>query len=255
MKFTRRAFVAQSTTMLALAACGDPGKPDAGEDSALDTGTPDSGTPETGADTAGDTSLDTGADSGLDTGTPEDTAEQLREAACAQEEPLPSTCTPTSGDGEGPYWRPDSPERSALNVKGDVGPTLFLSGRVLDTRCQPVAGVRVYLWSASIDGRYDFEAADPNLYGYQTTAADGSFCFETLRPPPYGPPESRLPAHLHLNFLEAASGRKLLTTQLRFAGDPYLDPNADSRRTVTPEVLAEGVERAFFDFVLAPPPA
>ena len=234
---SRRAFLAQSSALLALTACTGTTKPD--DDTTLDTAGADTGGTDTGA---GDTGT---SDSG-----PVDTADPVRDAACERTDALPSGCTPTSPDGEGPYWRPDAPERSNLNVRGDPGTRLFLAARVLDGRCQPVAGVRVYVWSANTELTYDFEAADPNLYGYQTTGPDGTVCFETLRPLPYGPPESMLPAHLHLNLLDAATGRKLLTTQLRFAGDPYLDPNGDTRRVVTPETLADGSERVTFDFVL-----
>jgi protocatechuate 3,4-dioxygenase beta subunit len=175
----------------------------------------------------------------------------IRGEACATAETLPATCIPTSPDGEGPYWRPDAPERSSLNVKGAAGTPMFLAGRVVDAQCAPVEGVRVYLWSASPDGTYDHLAQDPNLYGYQTTSADGAFCFETLRPAPYGPPEARLPAHFHLNVLQGAEKR--LTTQLRFAGDPYLGTTADPSRIVEAEQLPDGSERVAYDLVLRGP--
>ncbi len=183
-----------------------------------------------------------------DTSTP---VEPVGPDACARADNLPATCIPTSPDGEGPYWRPDAPERSSLNVKGAAGTPMFLAGRVVDAQCAPVEGVRVYLWSASPDGTYDHLAQDPNLYGYQTTSADGAFCFETLRPVPYGPPESRLPAHFHLNVLQGAEKR--LTTQLRFQGDPYLGTTVDPSRVVEPERLSDGSERVVYDFVLRGP--
>jgi protocatechuate 3,4-dioxygenase beta subunit len=181
---------------------------------------------------------------------PEDTSESATPDACRWTTPLPATCVPTSPDGEGPYWRVDAPERAALNVADATGTRMFVAGRVLDSACRPVAGVRVYLWSAGPDLTYDHLAADPNLYGYQTTAPDGTVCFETLRPLPYGPPEARLPAHFHVNVLD--NDVKRLTTQLRFTGDPYLGAGMDPRRIVTPEPLPDGSERVSYDFVLPP---
>ena len=135
-----------------------------------------------------------------------------------------------------------------LNVKGDAGTRMYLSARVLDDACQPVEDVRVFLWSAGPDLSYDHQAEDPNLCGHQVTTPDGSVCFETLRPLPYGPPEARLPAHLHFNLL--AGDTKLLSTQLRFSGDPHLAPGMDATRIVTPEVLEDGSERVQYTFVL-----
>ena len=242
MTLDRRWFLVHSASVLALAACTRAEKAGSGDTSGGEL--PDTGA---GGDTSGDTSG--GSDSA-----PVDTADPVRDAACTRDDALPSTCSPTTPDGEGPYWRPDAPERSSLNVRSDTGTRLFLAARVLDAGCQPVPGVRLYVWSAGADLTYDVVSADFQLYGFQTSDADGTVCFETLRPLPYGPPESRLPAHLHLNLLDSA-GNKLLTTQLRFAGDPYLDPAGDARRVVLPEALADGSERVAFDFVLPRGPA
>lgn len=174
------------------------------------------------------------------------------EALCGEEQPLPTRCVPTSPDGEGPYFREDAPVRTELNVARLEGTPLVLAGRVLDARCLPQADLRVYLWSADPAGRYDDQADDRNLYGQTVTDTSGRFCFLTLRPVPYGPPESRLPAHLHLNFFRGAT--KVFTTQLRFAGDPYLPTTGDTSRNLTPEVLPDGTERIRFDFVLPDPP-
>ena len=45
------------------------------------------------------------------------------------------------------------------------------------------------LWSAGGSERfYDTQSTDANLYGWQTTDENGSFCFRTLKPLPYGKP-------------------------------------------------------------------
>ena len=247
---TRRDVVLQSLSLLLLSACGDrAGKGDGPDTGSGDTGWgTDTGTSDTGPDDTGNPDTGSSDTGNSDTATA-DTGDDL-EAACERGDPLPSTCEPTSPDGEGPYFREDAPERASLNVRGVEGTRLVLAGRLLDHRCQPVEGGTVYLWSAGPEGFYDNTSPDPNLYGRVRTATDGSFCFETLRPPPYGPETSRLPAHLHLNFF--VDGVKVLTTQLTFAGDPYLPAVVDMRRNVTPEPLAGGGERIAFDFVLRP---
>ena len=58
---------------------------------------------------------------------------------------LPPTpaCTdddePTAAQTEGPYFTPNSPERTSLLEAGMPGTTLVLTGRVANTGCQPVA--------------------------------------------------------------------------------------------------------------------
>lgn len=235
----RRDLLLQIASAATLAACGAPPSPkesttDATDDS-VDTAAPEDDTSATTDSAAPDTA---------DTPDPE--------ALCGDEQPLPTRCVPTSPDGEGPYFREDAPVRTELNIAGLEGVPLVLAGRVLDARCLPQADLRVYLWSADPMGRYDDQADDPNLYGQTVTDAGGNFCFRTLRPVPYGPPESRLPAHLHLNFFRGAT--KVFTTQLRFAGDPYLPTAGDTSRNVTPEILADGTERIRYDFVLPDPP-
>jgi protocatechuate 3,4-dioxygenase beta subunit len=45
---------------------------------------------------------------------------------------------PTPAQTEGPYFTPDSPQRSNLREKGMSGTRLVLTGQVLNTKCQPV---------------------------------------------------------------------------------------------------------------------
>jgi protocatechuate 3,4-dioxygenase beta subunit len=243
----RRTIVLQLVSLAALTACAvpsDPAKPGGGGD---DTARGDTGG-DTGRDTAVDTAVDTGGDTAKDTSdTGGDTAEPVD--VCAEATPMPETCGRTSGDGEGPYFRLDAPERGVLNWRGVEGTRLVLAGRLLDTACAPVVGAKIYLWQAGPDGRYDYNGADPNLYGYVTTGEDGTFCFDTLRPPPYTDGMGGfLPAHLHVNIILADA--KVLTTQLYFAGDPNLESWQDVARHLSPEPMQSGGERAVFDFVL-----
>lgn len=224
-------------------------------------GTPiggDSGTPVgSGTDGSGGTDGTDGSGGADGTGG-SDTGGSSWLAECdAADQPLPTDCgRGTPFQGEGPFLRSDVPERQELNVTGDAGEPLVLTGRVLDSQCVPKAGAEVLLWSAGgAEAFYDTESPDANLYGKQYTDEDGAFCFATLRPVPYGPEGSVLPAHFHLAI--NLDGVRVLTTQLYFEDDPYLDTlemPPPRELVVTPEVLADGTLKVRYDFAFPPPP-
>ena len=60
----------------------------------------------------------------------------------AQLDPTPACGddVPTPEQTEGPFFTPDSPERTSLLEPGIAGSVLLLRGRVLDTACRPIAG-------------------------------------------------------------------------------------------------------------------
>jgi protocatechuate 3,4-dioxygenase beta subunit len=117
--------------------------------------------------------------------------------------------TPTQT--EGPYFTPDSPQRTGLYETGMDGTRLRVGGLVLDRACRPLAGVLVDLWQADADGRYD--TAGYRLRGHQFSDAEGRWQFETVMPGRY-PGRTR---HLHVK-LQPPHGR-ILTTQLYFPGE------------------------------------
>ena len=154
---------------------------------------------------------------------------------CGADDPIPDPCEGTPPVGEGPYYRADVPERTSLNTTGETGYVIHLRLRLLDEACAPVAGAKVVIWQADQAGEYDNETDDYNWRGYTTTGEDGSFCFETLRPPPYTDGEGGFqPAHYHLKFI--IDGVDTYTTQLYFTDDPWfeLHPKAP-QLIVTPE--------------------
>jgi protocatechuate 3,4-dioxygenase beta subunit len=141
-----------------------------------------------------------------------------------------AACLPTPRQTMGPFYpapgiagivhdltrtRPDGPL-----ARGDL---LYLSGRVVDRECRPVAGAEVEIWQTDVEGRYNhpLEAPtrgplDPNFryWGEALTEADGRYAFKTIVPAPY----AGRTAHVH--FRVRARGRRDLVTQMYFAGHP-----------------------------------
>lgn len=112
---------------------------------------------------------------------------------------------------EGPYFTPNSPERSSLFEPGMAGTRLRVGGLVLGRDCKPLGNVLVDLWHADADGEYDNQGY--RLRGHQFTDAQGRWQFETIVPGVY-PGRTR---HLHVKLQPARSD--ILTTQLYFPGD------------------------------------
>ena len=150
---------------------------------------------------------------------------------------------PTLAQTEGPYYTPDSPERTSLLEAAMPGARLTLTGRVLSTGCEPVARALIDLWQCDDVGAYDNTGF--RLRGHQYSAADGGYSLETIVPGLY-PGRTR---HIHVKV--QAPSRPVLTTQLYFPDEPR---NA-SDRIYRPELLvrladAAPGKRATFDFVL-----
>ena len=87
---------------------------------------------------------------------------------------------PTPRQGAGPFYTPDSPQRASLLEPGLPGTPLVLVGHVLQTSCQPLAGVLLDFWQADDEGRYDNQGY--TLRGHQFTDANGQYRLETIVP-------------------------------------------------------------------------
>jgi protocatechuate 3,4-dioxygenase beta subunit len=161
--------------------------------------------------------------------------------------------TPVCGDDdddvtiaqtEGPYFTPNSPERTSLLEAGMPGTTMLLTGYVLSTDCQPVARALVDFWHADDAGVYDNEGY--RLRGHQFTDDEGRYTLETVVPGLY-PGRTR---HFHVKV--QAPDQPVITTQLYFPDEPS---NATDG-IYSPELLisvadtADG-KQAAFNFVLA----
>jgi protocatechuate 3,4-dioxygenase beta subunit len=151
--------------------------------------------------------------------------------------PTPETdasCAPTLADIEGPFYRPDAPERADLTRVGDEGTPLLLAGRVLDADgCTPLAGAVVDLWQADPDGAYDNATGAMDYRAKVTCDAEGRWQIRTFEPGRYLNGAQYRPAHVHVKVW--VDGEERLTTQLYFPGDPFneVDPWYDPRLEVT----------------------
>jgi protocatechuate 3,4-dioxygenase beta subunit len=162
-------------------------------------------------------------------------------------EPTPSCDDgdePTPAQTEGPYFTPDSPEKSDLAADvGGRGTKLLLTGTVLSTGCEPVARALVDFWQADDVGNYDNEGY--TLRGHQFTADDGSYTLTTVIPGLY-PGRTR---HIHVK-VQALNG-PVLTTQLYFPGEGQNASDGIYRRECEIAVRdgADG-KAGSFDFVI-----
>jgi protocatechuate 3,4-dioxygenase beta subunit len=161
--------------------------------------------------------------------------------------PVTSQCSegdePTPRQTEGPYFTPNSPERTNLVEDGMKGERIALAGFVLDRRCRPVAGALLDLWHCDAAGVYDNDGY--RLRGHQFSDAQGRFVFETIVPGKY-PSRTR---HYHVKV--QAPGQKLLTTQLYFPGEPGNDGDRIFDPTLLLDIpLGRGPNLARYDFVL-----
>ena len=156
--------------------------------------------------------------------------------------------TPACDDGdeatheqtEGPYFKPDSPERSSLAESGVVGSHMVVAGVVLDTDCRPVRRALLDFWQADGAGEYDLEGL--RLRGHQFTDGRGRFRLATVVPGLY-PGRTR---HIHVKV--QAPGRRVLTTQIYFPGDPGNQRDFLYRPEL--EMKKAGAEEASFDFIV-----
>ncbi|MGI5242443.1 carbohydrate-binding protein [Dactylosporangium sp. CA-139066] len=138
------------------------------------------------------------------------------EQAAAQNAPLDPTPMCDDGDEtheqiEGPYFKPNSPERTSI-ATGLPGTRLTLSGFVFGIACQPIAGALLDFWQADDSGAYDNTGF--RLRGHQYTDARGAYALSTIVPGLY-PGRTR---HIHVKV--QAPNRPVLTTQLYFPGEP-----------------------------------
>lgn len=150
--------------------------------------------------------------------------------------PPPDCAGLTQSQTEGPYYKPDSPQRNSLLEDGMPGTRLILVGYVLDQNCQPLPNAWLDFWQADASGEYD--NAGFRLRGHQFTDTQGRFYLETILPGLYG---SRPIEHIHVKL--RPEGGQETTSQLYFPQQPV------EGLTVTLEDKG-GYFLGYFNFVL-----
>jgi protocatechuate 3,4-dioxygenase beta subunit len=146
---------------------------------------------------------------------------------------------PTERQTEGPFFKPQSPERNSL-VEGKAG-ALLLGGRVLGPDCKPVAHALLDFWHADERGQYDNQGF--HFRGHQFTDSDGRYRLETIIPAEY-PGRAR---HIHVKVQRP--GGRILTTQLYFPNNPGNQYDDIFRPELVMQMATRG--QGIYDFVVA----
>jgi protocatechuate 3,4-dioxygenase beta subunit len=150
---------------------------------------------------------------------------------------------PTVQQGEGPFFKPSSPERADLIEPGSKGRLVEITGQVLTRTCRPVQGALVDLWHADERGEYD--GGGFRYRGHLLTDGEGRYRFRTILPAVY-PGRTR---HYHVKV--QAPGRPVLTTQLYFPDEPANRRDGLFRRELVMRMAqAPAGLAAQFDFVI-----
>ena len=161
--------------------------------------------------------------------------------------------TPPCEDGDveatqaltaGPFYTPNTPERSVLYEPGIAGTPIVVMGRVLTTDCQPLAGAVLDFWQADGKGEYDNEGF--TLRGHQFTDSQGYYRLETVKPGLY-PGRT---AHIHVRV--QGKNTPLLTTQLYFPGEALNEQDGLYKKPLEVDMResGDGKLEAQFDFIL-----
>ncbi|MEU3626888.1 dioxygenase [Amycolatopsis coloradensis] len=153
---------------------------------------------------------------------------------------------PTPAQTEGPYFKPNSPQRTSLVTPNTQGTRLTVSGYVFGLGCLPIARALLDFWQADVNGAYD--NVGYTFRGHQFTNDQGAFTLSTIVPGLY-PGRTR---HIHVKV--QAPGGRVLTTQLYFPNEPRNNTDSifDPRLLMTVRD-APPAKQAAFDFVLNVP--
>ena len=130
---------------------------------------------------------------------------------------------------EGPFY----PNHLPLDTDNDlivvndgttpaIGDITHLSGRILDSRGEPIRNALVEIWQVDKKGAYlhsgsdNHDSRDKNFQGFGRfmTGSTGEYYFRTIKPVPY---PGRTP---HIHFAVKTKGHDKFTTQCYIKGDP-----------------------------------
>ena len=154
-------------------------------------------------------------------------------------EALAQTCgVVTPRQTEGPFFTPKSPQRKSL-LEGGEKSRLVVTGTVLSAQCKPVANALLDFWHCDEAGEYDNRGY--RYRGHQFADAQGRYRLETIVPAEY-PGRTR---HIHVKV--QAPGKRILTTQIYFPGEP--GNRRDGLYRPELEIKKAGAD-ASFDFIV-----
>ena len=162
--------------------------------------------------------------------------------ACGDDDDLDTTLQQT----EGPYFTPNSPERTSLLDPSMPGTKLVVTGYVYSTDCRPVEKALLEFWHCDDAGVYD--NVGYTLRGHQFTNKDGRYELTTILPGIY----TGRTRHIHVKV--QAPDQPVLTSQLYFPDEPenardgIYDPSLEMDLQDAPEENEGKV--GFFTFVL-----
>jgi protocatechuate 3,4-dioxygenase, beta subunit len=156
---------------------------------------------------------------------------------------------------EGPYY----PTKLPLDTDNDllvindgitpaVGEVTHLSGRILDSKGDPIKGALVEIWQCDRDGTYlkphldNGDKYDTNFQGFGRflTGLKGEYYFRTIKPVPY---TGRPAAHIH--FKIHRNHKAVLTTECFVKGYANNDKDGIYRKATA----TEAGKRLVVDFV------
>jgi len=159
----------------------------------------------------------------------------------------------TTTDILGPFYRPNSPLRQNLSIKGESGDAIELVGKINHNDCTtPYSKAKIELWHCDAKGVYDNTSQEYRYRGTTFSDLNGDYKFNTILPVPYDVGNGTIrPAHFHMMI--SAEGYQPLVTQLYFVGDDYIekDETASSpsakKRILGVERLGNGNKKVVFD--------
>lgn len=135
----------------------------------------------------------------------------------------------TPSQTEGPFYPnylPLDTDNDLLVINNELTPAVgevsYVSGRVLDSRGDPLRNAVVEIWQCDANGAYLHTGSDNGSkrdrmfqgFGRFVTGSKGEYLFRTIKPVPY---PGRTP---HIHFKVKRAGKDLLTTQLYVEGHP-----------------------------------
>jgi protocatechuate 3,4-dioxygenase, beta subunit len=152
--------------------------------------------------------------------------------------------TRTPKQTEGPFY----PDKLPLDTDNDlliindsitpsVGEVTHLTGRLLDSKGDPIRNAVIEIWQCDNSGAYlhskdtNHAKQDKNFQGFGrfTTGSTGEYYFRTIKPVPY---PGRAP-HIHIKVRK--SGKELLTSQFYIKGHPGNDKDGIFRSLRDPK--------------------